>query len=230
MLSDDIRAAIKNMKKLDLIENAAQNAERRAKNDKDFSTLVSEFTMSTIKLSEANKMLGFSIDQETLLNIEEGISRIESVISSSTVDESELLAAKQHFSKKVSPSLSREWREFHQKKTAGLSAKLSSLGGLVQNPNQIGIIREQITKGADWIGLSLKEDGQHTRLEMLADGINQVGMLENKLNLSDEIKGFILQVTSGKARVTDVTPVILDWIKRENLGDNFVISFRNNKL
>ena len=228
MLTDEIRKSVKNMKKLDTVESAVQNAEKKAKNDSDFSNLVSEFTISTLKLSEASKRLGFKLSQETLDNLEEGIKKIEDVISSGVVDEIELVSTRQHFSKKVNTNLSKEWKDFHQKKTAGLSAKLSSMGGLVQNPNQIVVIKQNITNGSDWSGLSLKDDGVHTRLELLSQGISQVDQLEQGLNLSDEIKEFIVRVTSGKARVTDLNQNIIDWISNENLVDKFIISFKNN--
>ena len=40
MLIDDIKQEIKRMRKLDSMESAAQDAERRQKNDADFTSLV----------------------------------------------------------------------------------------------------------------------------------------------------------------------------------------------
>lgn len=227
MLTDEIRNTVKNMKKLDTVESAVQDAEKKAKNDSDYSTLVSEFTISVLKLSEASKQLDFKLSQKTLESMEEGIRKIEEVISSGVVDEVELASTKQHISKKVNPGLSKEWKEFHQRKTAGLSAKLSSMGGLVQDPNQIDDIKQNIKNGSDWSELSLKDDGVHTRLDLLTQGISQVDQLEHGLNLSDEIKEFIVRVTSGKARVTDLNQTIIDWIIKEKLTEKFVISFKN---
>ncbi len=226
MLTDEIRKTVKNMKKLDTVESAVQNAEKRAKNDTDFSNLVSEFTISAIKIAEAKKQLGFNISPETLGNIEEGIRKIEDVISSGVVDEIELASAKQHVTKKISPNIIKEWKEFYQKKTGGLSAKLATMGSLIQEPDQIIAIKKNISNGSDWVGLSLKDDGINTRLDLLTEGISQVDQLEKGLNLSDDIKNFIVQVTSGKARVTDLTPSILNWINEEGMEDRFVISFK----
>ena len=46
MLIDDIKQEIKRMRKLDSMESAAQDAERRQKNDADFTSLVLSFTAS----------------------------------------------------------------------------------------------------------------------------------------------------------------------------------------
>ena len=74
----------------------------------------------------------------------------------------------------------------------------------------------------------MKDDGVHTRLELLSEGIAQVNQLEQGLNLSDEIKDFIIKVSTGKARLTDVDSNIINWIVKENLTEKFVITFMNN--
>lgn len=229
MLTDEIKKTIKSLKQLDTIESAAQDAEKKQKNDTDFSSLVVDFTDSLAKLSATNKQLEFELSDETMRYLEESIEKLESVISASVVDEAELVTAKQHISRKVNPNLTKEWKNFHQKKTAGLSAKLSSMGGLVQDPNQIISIKSNINNGNDWTGLSLKEDGVHTRLDLLCEGIDKVDQLEQGLNLSDEIKDFVVKVTSGKARITDINQKIIDWIVDENLVEKFVINFKTAK-
>ncbi|WP_138304126.1 hypothetical protein [Agathobacter rectalis] len=228
MLTDEIKKTIKSLKQLDTIESAVQDAEKKQKNDIDFSSLVIDFTTSMAKLSAANKQLEFKLSDETMQYVEESIEKLESVISASVVDEAELVTAKQHISRKVNPNLAKEWKNFHQKKTAGLSAKLSSMGGLVQDPNQIVTIKSNINNGNDWNKLSLKDDGVHTRLELLCEGIDQVDQLEQGLNLSDDIKDFVVKVTSGKAKITDINQKIIDWIVDEDLVEKFVINFKNS--
>ncbi len=228
MLTDEIKKTIKSLKQLDTIELAAQDAEKKQKNDSEYSSIVIDFTISMAKLSAVNKQLEFELTEETLQAVEESIEKLESVITAGVVDEAELTTTKQHITRKVNPNLTKEWKSFHQKRTVGLSAKLSSMGGLVQDPNQITTIKANISNGNDWTGLSLKDDGVHTRLELLCDGIEQVDQLEQGLNLSDEIKDFVVKVTSGKARITDVNQKIIDWIVDENLVEKFVINFKNN--
>lgn len=228
MLTDEIKKTIKSLKQLDTIESAAQDAEKKQKNDSEYSSIVIDFTTSMAKLSAVNKQLEFELTEETLQAVEESIEKLESVITAGVVDEAELTTTKQHITRKVNPNLTKEWKSFYQKRTVGLSAKLSSMGGLVQDPNQITTIKANISNGNDWTGLSLKDDGVHTRLELLCDGIEQVDQLEQGLNLSDEIKDFVVKVTSGKARITDVNQKIIDWIVDENLVEKFVINFKNN--
>ena len=128
MLTDEIKKTIKSLKQLDTIELAAQDAEKKQKNDSEYSSIVIDFTTSMAKLSAVNKQLEFELTEETLQAVEESIEKLESVITAGVVDEAELTTTKQHITRKVNPNLTKEWKSFHQKRTVGLSAKLSSMG------------------------------------------------------------------------------------------------------
>ena len=126
-----------------------------------------------------------------------------------------------------SPSLTKEWKDYHQKKTKGSLSKLNTLGNLVGSPDMIASIRANIAGGSEWAGLTLSDDGIHSRLSLLKESIDQIDELEEKLNLSDEVKAFIVKVMNRKARLTDVSPNILEWIIMEDLDDRFVINFKS---
>ena len=64
-------------------------------------------------------------------------------------------------------------------------------------------------------------------LTLLKKSIDDVDQLEESLNLSDEIRSFIVSVTNRKAKVSDVTDNIIRWIKEEHLENKFVINFKN---
>ena len=135
-------------------------------------------------------------------------------------------SARQQINRKLNPNLTKEWKAFHQKKTKVSISKLDTLGNLAGSPDSVAAIRADISNGYEWAGLSLSDDGTHTRLSLLKAAIDRIDELEENLNLSDEIKAFIVKVTSKKARVSDVSEAIIDWIMKENLDDRFVISFK----
>ncbi len=228
MLTDDIKKTIKQLKQLDVLESVVQDAEKKAKNDSDFSSLVEDFSVSMSKLSFASKELEYSLTDETLQLIDEAIEKLENVISAGVVDEEELFTTKQHINRKVNPGLSKEWKVFHHQKTSVVAAKLATIGSLVLDKDKITSIRTNITNGNDWTGLSLKDDGKNTRIQLLKSSISEVDQIEEKLNLSPEIKDFVVLVTRGKAKVTDINSNIIDWIQKENLEEKFVVSFKNS--
>lgn len=228
MLTDDIKKTIKQLKQLDALESAVQDAEKKAKNDSDFSSLVEDFSVSMGKLSFASKELEYSLTDETLQLIDEAIEKLENLISAGVVDEEELVTTKQHINRKVNPGLSKEWKVFHQKKTSGVDGKLATISSLIPDKDKIISIRKNITNGNDWTGLSLKDDGLNTRIQLLKNSINEVDQIEENLNLSDEIKNFVVLVTRGSAKVTDLNSTVIDWIKKENLEEKFIVSFKNS--
>lgn len=227
MLSDSLSKSIKKMKQLDVVENAALDAEKKAKNDLDYSTIVADFLSSMSKLQKATQLMDYSITSETATNLEEGITQLRNVVSSGVVDADSLSSARQHINKKVNANLTKEWKLYHQKKTAGSISKINTLGNLAPNPESVSIIKMNIANGGEWNGLSLSDDGVNSRLVLLKKSIDEVDQLEESLNLSDEIRSFIVSVTTKKAKVSDITDNIVKWIKEEKLEEKFTISFKN---
>lgn len=228
MLIDNLQKTVKQLKQLDVLETAVQDAEKKVKNDADYSVLISDFWVSMKKLSYANKELDFIPADETIQFATETIEKLESIISAGAVDEEELSIAKQQINRKLTPGLSKEWKTHHQKKTSSVVAKIATIGSLVQDQNKITSIRTNISNSSDWAGLSLKDNGTDTRLELLKSGIYEINQIEESLNLSDEIKNFVVAVTRGKAKAVDITPAIINWINEVNLQDKFVIDFKKS--
>ena len=226
MLTDEIEKSIKQLKQLTNWENAVQNSEKKAKNDSDYASLVTDFTTSMSKLSIANKTLGYELSNETLQYVEETSQKLDSVINAGVINEDELSAAKQHINKKVNSNLSKEWKIFHQTKTSGVLGKLETIGSLVQNQDKIVQIKTDISNGNDWNGLFLADYGTHTRLSLLKDSIDELDHIEGSLKLSDEIRGFLVLVTKGKAKVSDLNETIIKWIKGTSLDEKFMVNFK----
>ena len=226
MLMDSLSKTIKNMKQMDIIEKAALNAEKKAKNDSDFRTIVEDFSKIMDKLKQTIVMMDYSIAGETAQCLEDSLDKLYETVAAGVVEEDTLSSARQQINRKLTPKLMKEWTMFHQEKTKASISKLNTLGSLAGSSDMIASIRANISNGSEWSGLSLSDDGVHTRLSLLKSAIDKIDELEDNLNLSDEIKAFIVKVTSKKARVSDVSEAIVEWIKKENLDDRFVISFR----
>lgn len=227
MLMDSLSKSIKNMKQMDIVENAALDAKIKAKNDSDYMTVVKDFSKTVDKLQQTIKQMDYSITGETAQCLEDSLDRLSETITAGMVDADTLSSARQQINRKLNPNLAKEWKAFHQKKTKVSISKLDTLGSLAGSPDTIDSIRASISNGSEWAGLSLSDDGAHTRLSLLKAAMDKIDELEENLNLSDEIKAFIVKVTSKKARVSDVSEAIIEWIKKENLDDRFVISFKS---
>lgn len=227
MLMDSLSKSIKNMKQMDIVENAALDAEKKAKNDSDYRTVVEDFSKIVDKLQQTVKTMDYSITGETVQCLEDSLGKLNDAITAGVVDADILSSARQQINRKLSPNLAKEWKAFYHKKMKVSISKLDTLGNLARSPDMIASIRANISNGSEWAGLLLSDDGAHTRLSLLKAAMDKIDDLEENLNLSDEIKAFIVKVTGKKARVSDVSEVIIEWIKNENLDDRFVISFKS---
>ena len=227
MLMDSLTQSIKKMKQMDMVENAALDAVKKAKNDAEYKIVVEDFFNTVSKLRQAVDIMDYTITSETAQNIEECLNKLDGAVAAGIVDADILTAARQQISRKVNPNLSREWKAFHQKKTKSSLSKLDTLGNLVGSPGMITLIRENISVGGEWEGLSLCDDGAHTRLSLLKTAIDKIDELEKDLNLSNEIKAFIVKVTNRTARITDISPAIIEWIQKEKLDEKFAINFKS---
>lgn len=227
MLMDSITRSIKKMKQMDMLENAALDAEKKAKNDADYRNVVEDFSNTVNKLHQAVETMDYAITSDTAQSLEECMDKLDEAIAAGLVDADILTAARQQISRKLNLNLSKEWKVFHQKKTKSSLSKLDTLGNLADSPDMIASIRANISGGGEWAGLSLCDDGAHTRLFLLKAAIDKIDELEKDLNLSDEIRAFIVKVTDRRARITDISPAIIEWIQKESLDDKFVINFRS---
>lgn len=228
MLIDNLQKTVKQLKQLDILETAVQDAERKAKNDSDYSALVSDLWISMKTLSYANIELDFIPTTEMVQLATDMINKLENIISSGAVDEEEMADTKQQINRRLVPGFAKEWKAYHQKKTSSVVAKMETIGSLVQDQSKITSIRTNLTSSSDWEGLLYKGNGTDTRLELLKAGIDEIDQIEEKLDLSPEIKQFVVNVTRGRAKVTDITPAIISWINKVDLQDKFIISFRKS--
>ena len=226
MLLDDLTKSIKAMKLLDTRETDRLTAEKRAKNDEDFASLVDEFDSSVSVLKEAITVLDYRVPLETVQTLNDCSDLLCGVIDDGVADSSKLYDIRQHITKKMLPNLNKEWKSFHQKITGGPLAKLQTLGRLVTDEKGITEVRERIAAGDNWSNLSLLDENNDSRLILLKNGLSEIKRMEEGLNLTDNVRVFIDSVTRRNAKVSDITEDIVEWIKKEGLEDRFIVAFR----
>ncbi|MBE5958722.1 MAG: hypothetical protein E7254_07675 [Lachnospiraceae bacterium] len=226
MLIEEIQKSIKDLKRLDKVESAVQDAEKKNQNDADYSAIVADFWRSIKTVSLAHSLLSFDLSDDSIEHATDIANRLEDVVAAGAVDEEELKEVKQQINRKFNPSLTREWKDYYLRISSPVRSKIATVGSLVQDQNKLSMIKNRIANASEWTGLSLKDDGNQTRLDWLKMSIDEVDKIEEELNLTEEIKNFVIAVTRKKAKVVDITPSIIEWINEEKLGDNFVIEFK----
>lgn len=225
LLMEEIDDTIKQLKKLDAQESSAHDAKTKVKNDKDYSKLVQDVSNTIEKMDQSSSLIEFIPSDETLKLTDEAILKLENVIHFDEVDETELNHAKKQ-NNELTVRLSKEWKKAYQSKVAKTRAKLSSISSLIEEKNKINRIQNQIVNASEWTGLLFKDNGNQNRLECLKQAIEEVDQIEGDLDLSEGVRAFLERVTKGKARVTELTPEIMMWIKKEKMEDKFTIDFK----
>jgi uncharacterized protein YicC (UPF0701 family) len=226
MLLDELNSTVKRLSQLDKKETAIQNAEKKAKNDRDYSTLTADLHESMRKLKYAHEEMGYSLSDDTLQLLDDNLSKLQETIDAGVVDEDILSTTKQQINRILNPTLSREWKDFHGKKTNSVVGKLATIGSLAPDKSHIDAIRENISDSNDWSTLSDKVNASTTKIMRFKYSIEEVDKIEEGLNLNDDIKQFISLVTREKAKITDLNEEIISWIQQANLEDKFIIRFR----
>ena len=227
MLYDILDKTINQMKRLDTFENAAINAELKAKNESDYKNLINDFYNTIKKIELAFLSLGYTVSVDTINNIEESLEIICKIESDGIIDIEPLSNAKQSINRKINPSLCKEWSLFYQNKTSGCISKLNTLGHLLPDNESTSTIKTNIVNGSEWNDLTICGSSNSSRLTLLKDALESINELEEKLNLSDDVKDFVAKVTSKKAKISDINDTIMEWISKEHLDDRFIISFKN---
>ena len=212
------------MKQMESLESAAVDAEKKSKNDSDYSNLVDELALTVKRVHSTYFDVGFKPSEEILGILSDTISKLEEIVSYGGVDEQECQNAKQQ-SKKTNQALIKEWNDFYQKKTQGVGTKLTTVKNLVRDKDKISDIRNAVEQASDWITITDKDSNNHTMSQNLSQALYEVGHIEDELNLNESIKAFISKVINGTARISDINVEVVNWINKEGLQDMFVIEF-----
>ena len=86
MLMDSLTGSIKKMKHMDSVENAAMDAEKKAKNDADYRTVVADFSNTVNKLRRAVTTMDYTVTSEAVQCLEECMAKLNGVVVAGVVD------------------------------------------------------------------------------------------------------------------------------------------------
>lgn len=112
-----------------------------------------------------------------------------------------------------------EWKTYLGNETKRLIDALQAVESLVDDPTDI---RTVIKKTRDletvWPIKAINVDSMDA-LKKQAD------LIMTGLNVTEEVQAFLNLVIAGQARLSDVTPTIMEWLDKNNLGKNLGIKF-----
>ena len=81
MLLDSLSQSIKKMEQMDVVENAALDAEKKAKNEADYRTVVEDFFNTVSKVRQAVDTMGYTITVETVQSMEDCMEKLDGFVT-----------------------------------------------------------------------------------------------------------------------------------------------------
>lgn len=225
MLLDSLKSTNSALQQLNVRETAVQDAKKKAKNDQDYSQLVSDFYNSVRTLKYSHDLLGYSVSAGVIQSLNDTCRNLQKAIESGVVDE-EILSKVKKQKNSLHRTLEREWKTFYEEESKGVFSKLDLVESLVPNKSHIEYIRNRIRDCEGWVNLSDGGDFNSIKIANFNSSLDEVGKLEEQLSLDDNIKEFIARVTKGNANITDLSEDVVRWIREKNLGDKFSIVFK----
>lgn len=225
MLLSELNDTRKKLSQLEKKENAIQNAEKKAKNDDDYAKLIKDFFDSMNLAKHVYDEMGYALSIDTIKLAEDIYSKLNEIIEYGLVDEDLLLDAKKQ-NRQLNNKLVEEWSIFYKRKSSSAIGKLNTIGILVFDRNQIDQIKNDIFDSSNWNNLSKKKKDGTLKIEGFKSSVDKISKIEENLKLNSNISTFIMKVSQGKARITDLNEEILSWIKEKELDDKFLIHFK----
>lgn len=111
------------------------------------------------------------------------------------------------------------WKEEADNLSSGVEDSLSSLKGLLQNEEEAEEILEALEKA------KLSIPGSSKAIDAFLDNIKRGKGLIDGLHLDEEAESFIEKVRTQQATVEDLTPHIMDWLRKNQLTGQIKVRF-----
>ena len=219
MLSIDERLnqSIIQLKRLHTLENKKKNQEQQVKNDNKYQELVHQVTHLCYAVHYAQETFSFQYQpQNTLLEI---LTDLQTVAIKGTVDEDSISQGSRKI-KPIQEQLKKEWAKCYPLVVGSVTSTLRIIQKI--DPTQVSKCLLDIQSAAVW----QNDDSDLPHLKTLSNALYNSNAIIERLGLDQEITTFLTKVSSRTATLDDLSDGILAWIRRENLSDKIMVSFK----
>ena len=216
-INERLNQSITQLKRLHTLENKKKNQEQQVKNDNKYQELVHQVTHLCYAVHYAQETFSFQYQpQNTLLEI---LTDLQTVAIKGTVDEDSISQG----SRKIRPiqeQLKKEWAKCYPLVVGSVTSTLRIIQKI--DPTQVSKCLLDIQSAAVW----QNDDSDLPHLKTLSNALYNSNAIIERLGLDQEITTFLTKVSSRTATLDDLSDGILAWIRRENLSDKIMVSFK----
>lgn len=109
------------------------------------------------------------------------------------------------------------WKQVASKHASAVISELVIIGSLMPDPKTAQDI-------LGWIQAALEAPPTPAEISEFIRYVRKAQVLASLYTINPEIQSFLLKVKEGKALVDDLTPEVLDWLRRNNLTRKLKVS------
>jgi len=221
MLIDLLDQSIVSMKEIHELEKSFNDVQKQKKNDRIYTTAVSESYLMVQAVSSGMSQLDFSVSLKTKSRVAGLLKSSGDAVAHGMVQETtanylqrEVLAIKK--------SILQEWSEHYDKIATPKISMLQTVKGIVPEREKVDYASNKIKMGATW-------DFKRDNLDKMKKGLQEADEIIENLGFgetSNEIIEFLKKVVTGKASVHDLTPAVLSWLIDKNMTTKLAVSFK----
>ena len=216
-INERLNQSITQLKRLHTLENKKKNQEQQVKNDNKYQELVHQVTHLCYAVHYAQETFSFQYQpQNTLLEI---LTDLQTVAIKGTVDEDSISQGSRKI-KPIQEQLKKEWAECYPLVVGSVTSTLRIIQKI--DPTQVSKCLLDIQSAAVW----QNDDSDLPHLKTLSNALYNSNAIIERLGLDQEITTFLTKVSSRTATLDDLSDGILAWIRRENLSDKIMVSFK----
>ena len=216
-INERLNQSITQLKRLHTLENKKKNQEQQVKNDNKYQELVHQVTHLCYAVHYAQETFSFQYQpQNTLLEI---LTDLQTVAIKGTVDEDSISQGSRKI-KPIQEQLKKEWAKCYPLVVGSVTSTLRIIQKI--DPTQVSKCLLDIQSAA----VLQNDDSDLPHLKTLSNALYNSNAIIERLGLDQEITTFLTKVSSRTATLDDLSDGILAWIRRENLSDKIMVSFK----
>ena len=122
--------------------------------------------------------------------------------------------------KEISDQLDAAWQQFISKHYSDIRDELIIYRTVAVNKQEVNLLLTQLRSCDKWSGLTPEKVEKYFEARKNAEGLLQ------SLNLDDEILSFLKLANGNQATLSDLSPKVYDWLKKEKLTGSISLSIK----
>lgn len=221
MLASKLDQGVASLENFSEIKLQSESKKNQIKLESEFQNLIDKFEILILLIGDIVGSTDFKPSYRVTSDIRSIISSIETSYDMG-LSSKEINKAIKLNTNRVEETLKEEWMAFHRENTSLLLSMLRTILKITPDREYT----QRIINKLDKVKFFSTDKQSY---ELFASGIDEGNKLIQSLDLNKPIIEFLESVSKGNVTLSDLTPEIMEWIKKEGISSNFMLSFVNKE-